>query len=130
MPKRSRAGEELEEYPARAADHDLETVMHRLYHLTICKARINSGLKEHAIVERRQEEEESQLCDIIGQYLKQGVAADAVAHMLDNSPLLNDSGKHVFRTWVDVACLRVAKDEQPPLKARRRRESSVLDLSV
>ena len=130
MPKRSRAGDELEEHPATAADHDLETVMHRLYHLTICKARINSGLKEHAIVERRQEEEESQLCDIIGQYLKQGVAADTVAHMLDQSPLLNDSGKHVFRTWVDVACLRVAKDEQPPLKARRRREKSVLDLNV
>ena len=120
----------MAEYPATAADLDLETVMHRLYHVTICKTRIKSGLKEHAIVERRQEEEEHQLCDIIGQYLKQGVAADAVAHMLDNSPLLNDSGKHVFRTWVDVACLRVAKDEQPPLKARRRRESSVLDLSV
>ena len=88
----------MEEYPATVADHDLETVMHRLYHLTICKARINSGLKEHAIVERRQEEEEHQLYDIIDQYLKRGVAADAVAPMLNNSPRLNDSGEIVFQT--------------------------------
>ena len=120
----------MAQYPVTAADLDLETVMHRLYHLTISKTRIKSGLKEHAIVERRQEEEEHQFCDVIGQYLKEGVAADTVAHLLDNSPLLNDSGKHVFQTWVDVACLRVAKDEQPPSKARRCRESSVLGLSV
>ena len=61
MPKGSRDGEELEEYPATTADNDLETLMHRLYHLTISKARINSGLKEQRIVERRQEEEEHQL---------------------------------------------------------------------
>ena len=100
---------------------DLETIMHRLYHLTICKARINKELGEHSAVERRQEEEEKQLCNVVGQKLKLGTSAETVGRMLDKSPLLNDAGKAIFREWVDVAALRAAAEER---SAKRRRLES------
>ena len=99
---------------------DLETVMHRLYHLTICKARIPKVLREYTIVGGRQEREEDQLCEIVGQHLKRGIPAETVAAMLDHSPLLNEAGKNVYREWVDVACLRA---DEPLLTTRRREET-------
>ena len=96
--------------------------MHRLYHLTICKARINKELQEHAAVERRQEAEEKQLCTVVGQHLKRGMPVKTVARMLDTSPILDDPGKKVFQEWVDVAALR-ADTEERPLKMRRREDA-------
>ena len=95
-----------------SVDFDLETVMHRLYHLTICKSRFPKVLREYKLVERRQEEEEQHLCEIVGQQLKCGIPAAIIAGMLDESPVLDENGKNVFRDWVDVACLRA--DEPPP----------------
>ena len=103
-----------------SVDFDLETVMHRLYHLTICKSRIPKVLREYTLVERRQEEEEQHLCEIVGQHLRRGIPAETVAGMLDKSPLLDEAGKSVYRDWVDVACLRA---DEPPLKMRRREKT-------
>ena len=114
---------QAEESPTSSLEFDLETIMHRLYHLTICKARINKELREHALVKRRQEEDEKRLCNVVGQKLKLGMPVDTVAHMLDASPLLSDAGKKVFREWVDVAYLRAAADEERPLKTRRREKT-------
>ena len=115
MPKRPLAP--VEGRAVASVDFDLETVMHRLYHLTICKSRIPKVLREYKLVERRQEEEEQHLCEIVGQHLKRGIPAETVAGMLDKSPLLDEAGKSVYREWVDVACLRA---DEPPLKTRRR----------
>ena len=118
---------QAEESPTSTLEFDLETIMHRLYHSTICKARINKELREHALVERRQEEDEKRLCNVVGQKLKIGMTVDTVAHMLDASPLLSDAGKKVFREWVDVAYLQAAADEERPLKMRRRGETEETD---
>ena len=64
MPKRPIAP--VEARAVASVDLDLETVMHRLYHLTICKSRIPKVLREYKLVERRQEEEEQHLCEIVG----------------------------------------------------------------
>ena len=110
----------VEERAVASLDFDLETVMHRLYHLTVCKSRIPKVLQEYTLVERRQEEEEQHLCEIVGQHLKRGIPAETVAGMLDKSPLLDEAGKSVYRDWVDVARLRA---DEPPLKMRRREKT-------
>ena len=111
---------QVEKSSTSSLDFDLETVMHRLYHLTVCKSRIPKVLQEYTLVERRQEEEEQHLCEIVGQHLKRGIPAETVAGMLDKSPLLDEAGKSVYRDWVDVACLRA---DEPPLKMRRRKKT-------
>ena len=110
----------VEERTVASLDFDLETVMHRLYHLTICKSRIPKVLREYTLVERRQEAEEQHLCEIIGKHLRRGIPAETVASMLDKSPLLDEAGKSVYRDWVDVACLRA---DERPLKMRRREKT-------
>ena len=55
------------------------------------------------------------MCEIVGQQLKCGILAAIIAGMLDESPVLDETGKNVFRDWVDVACLLA---DEPPLKMK------------
>ena len=48
------------------------------------------------------------------------IPAAIIAGMLDESPVLDEAGKNVFRDWVDVACLRA---DAPPLKLSRREKT-------
>ena len=63
---------QVEKSSTSSLDFDLETVMHQLYHLTICKSRIPKVLREYTLVERRHEKEEQHLCEIVGQHLRRG----------------------------------------------------------
>ena len=59
--------------------------------------RIPKVLQEYTLVERRLEEEEQHLCEIVGDQLKRGIPTETVAGMLDKSPLLDEAGKSVYR---------------------------------
>ena len=61
--------------------------------------------------------------EIVRQYSKCDIPAAVIAGVLDESPVLDDVAKGVFRSWVEMACLRAGAlagvagmlDERPAL---------------
>ena len=87
--------------------------MHRLYHIVVARSRISESHKAHLTLEKRQEQEEDELCERIAGILAHGVPRARLASAMDENPVLTTGCKKIFRQWIDVAALRVANEECP-----------------
>ena len=87
--------------------------MHRLYHIIVARSRISESRKAHLTLEKRQEQEEDELCERIAGILAHGVPRARLASAMDDNPVLTTGCKRIFRQWIDVAALRVASEECP-----------------
>ena len=87
--------------------------MHRVFHIVVAKSRVSESLQAHSALERRQEQEEGELCQKIAGILAHGVPRAHLASAMDANPALTRGCKRIFRQWIDVAALRVANEECP-----------------
>ena len=87
--------------------------MHRVYHIVVAKSRVSESLQAHSALERRQEQEEKELCEQIAGILARGVPRAHLASAINENPMLATGCKRIFREWIDVAALRVANEECP-----------------
>ena len=88
--------------------------MHRLYHIVVARSRISESHKAHLTLEKRQEQEEDELCERIAGILAHGVPRARLASAMDENPVLATGCKRIFREWIDVAALRLTSEECPP----------------
>ena len=84
--------------------------MHRLYHIIVARSRISESRKAHLTLEKRQEQEEDELCERIAGILAHGVPRARLASAMDENPVLTTGCKRIFRQWIDVAALRQGND--------------------
>ena len=92
--------------------------MHRLYHIVVARSRISESHKAHLTLEKRQEQEEDELCEKIAGILEHGVPRARLASAMDANPVLTTGCKRIVREWIDVAALRQVNDACRP-KAMR-----------
>ena len=87
--------------------------MHRVYHIVVAKSRVSESLQAHSALERRQEQEEMELCEQIAGILARGVPRGYLASAIHENPMLTTGCKRIFREWIDVAALRLTSEECP-----------------
>ena len=66
--------------------------MHRVFHIVVAKSRVSESLQAHSALERRQEQEEGELCQKIAGSLAHGGPAERLAIAMDNNPVLTTRG--------------------------------------
>ena len=87
--------------------------MHRVYHIVVAKSLVSESLQAHSALERRQEQEEMELCEQIAGILARGVPRAYLANAIHENPMLTTGCKRIFREWIDVAALRLTSEECP-----------------
>ena len=87
--------------------------MHRVYHIVVAKSLVSESLQAHSALERRQEQEEKELCEQIAGILARGVPRAYLASAIHENPMLTTGCKRIFREWIDVAALRLTSEECP-----------------
>ena len=85
--------------------------MHRVYHIVVAKSLVSESLQAHLALERRQEQEEMELCEQIAGILARGVPRAYLASAIHENPMLTTGCKRIFREWIDVAALRLTSEE-------------------
>ena len=87
--------------------------MHRVYHIVVPKSLVSESLQAPSALERRQEQEEMELCEQIAGILARGVPRAYLASAIHENPMLTTGCKRIFREWIDVAALRLTSEECP-----------------